>query len=48
MWKAGVNLEIVLTELPLVSELYQFGGTPDALAVILSGSMTLLDWKASR
>jgi hypothetical protein len=40
-----VQLEILETETPLVSELHGFGGTFDALAII-SGKVALLDWKS--
>ncbi len=43
-WRLGVNLQILDTERPLVSELHQFGGTYDAIAMV-NGAVTLLDWK---
>lgn len=45
-WKAGVKLEIIETEMQMVSEVYRYGGTPDALAR-LNGELILLDWKTS-
>lgn len=45
-WRKGVNLEIIDTERPLVSELHRFGGTYDALCMV-DGLVTLLDWKTS-
>jgi hypothetical protein len=45
-WRAQVNLEIIETETPLVSESNLFGGTFDALANI-HGKPYLLDWKSS-
>jgi hypothetical protein len=45
-WRHGVNLEIIDTERPLVSELHRFGGTYDALCMV-DGLVTLLDWKTS-
>jgi len=45
-WRTMVDLEIVDTELPLVSEKHGFGGTLDAIAV-LNNRRVLLDWKAS-
>lgn len=43
-WRAQVRLVIVRTETPLVSELHEFGGTYDALA-LCDGAPVLLDWK---
>jgi hypothetical protein len=43
-WRLAVNLTIVDTERPLVSELHQYGGTYDALAIV-DGEPVLLDWK---
>jgi hypothetical protein len=45
-WRGQVKLEIIATELPLVSEMWHFGGTTDCLALV-NGTMTVLDWKAS-
>lgn len=45
-WRAQVKLEIIATEVPLVSEAHKFGGTFDALARI-NGKLRLLDWKTS-
>lgn len=46
MWSRSVNLEIVATEIPLVSANLRIGGTIDALAII-NGELCLLDWKSS-
>lgn len=45
-WAAMVSLEVVATEVPMVSELHRFGGTPDCVARI-NGHVCLLDWKTS-
>ena len=45
-WRSQVELEIVETEVPLVSEKHRFGGTLDAVA-ILNGERVLFDWKTS-
>lgn len=45
-WSRVMKVDYVATETPIVSELYQFGGTPDAIAKI-DGRMMLLDWKTS-
>jgi hypothetical protein len=44
-WKQQTNLQVVEAETPLVSKVYRFGGTPDAMAV--RGELSLLDWKTS-
>lgn len=43
-WAAVVRLEIVATEIPLVSEALKFGGTLDAIGLV-DGVLSLLDWK---
>lgn len=43
-WANQSRLEIVATELQLVSEEYRYGGTPDAIG-LLDGKHVLLDWK---
>jgi len=45
-WAKMTRLEIIATEMPLVSEQYQYGGTPDAIGT-LGGELFLLDWKTS-
>jgi hypothetical protein len=44
-WRSQTNLEVVETETPLVSRVYRYGGTPDAMAI--KGELSLLDWKTS-
>ena len=46
-WFAGTRIKIVATEMPLVSEIHRFGGTPDGLGEEVSGAFCLLDWKSS-
>lgn len=45
-WHAGQRLELIATEVAMVSEEHRFGGTLDAVAVI-AGKLCLLDWKTS-
>lgn len=45
-WAAMSNLEIVDQEMQLVSEIYRFGGTPDAIGRV-GGELCLIDWKTS-
>jgi predicted RecB family nuclease len=47
LWFESNSLEIVDTEMTLVSEKYRFGGTPDALGKTPQGDFALLDWKTS-
>ena len=44
-WQDSTNMVIVEQEMPMVSEKYQFGGTPDAIMV--RGELALGDWKTS-
>ncbi len=44
-WAGQSKLEIVETEVPLVSEKYRFGGTRDG--VLVSGKRAIADWKTS-
>jgi hypothetical protein len=46
-WFEGGRMQIVATEVPLVSELYRYGGTIDAVARDGKGRLCLLDWKSS-
>ena len=39
-----MKVDYVLTETPMVSEEYAYGGTPDAVGHV-DGRMALLDWK---
>lgn len=45
-WATQVNLEVIATEIPLISEKHRFGGTLDAVARV-AGQVVLLDWKTS-
>ena len=46
-WEKGHNLKGTLIETPLVSEIFQFGGTPDWYG-LLDDIPTLLDFKTSK
>jgi hypothetical protein len=46
-WFQGSRIDLVETEMHLVSQRYRFGGTPDAVGRI-KGQLTLLDWKTSK
>lgn len=46
-WRANTRIEIIGTELPLVSERHQYGGTLDAVGRDADGRVVLLDWKTS-
>lgn len=45
-WSRQTKIEVLDQEMGLVSELFGFGGTPDAVAH-LDGKLVLLDWKTS-
>jgi hypothetical protein len=47
LWFESTNIEIVDTEMALVSEKHRFGGTPDALGKTPAGDYVLLDYKTS-
>ena len=46
-WFDGTRIDLVETEMHLVSREYRFGGTPDAVGRI-KGKVCLLDWKTSK
>lgn len=46
-WFDSNKFEIVEQEVQLVSEVYKYGGTPDAVALDSKGRLVLLDWKTS-
>ena len=43
-WKKQVKFEVIHSEIHLVSEIYQYGATPDCIAEI-NGKLSLFDWK---
>src|SRR5579863_6768718 len=45
-WRESVKLEILSTEVPLISEKHRYGGTYDALALV-NGRLMLMDWKSA-
>ncbi len=45
-WEKQSKLNIIQQEMPLVSEKYRFGGTPDAIGE-MDGKLCLVDWKTS-
>ena len=47
LWENQSHLTVVEQEMSLVSEMYRFGGTPDAIAMI-GKAPCLLDWKSSK
>lgn len=46
-WRSQHSLTPIAQEIPLVSERYQFGGTPDLIAMV-DGRRCLLDFKTSK
>lgn len=45
-WKVSSRVDIIQSEIPLVSERYQFGGTLDGIG-LLNGAYCLIDFKTS-
>jgi hypothetical protein len=45
-WRASTRLEIIASEVSLVSEEHRFGGTLDAIGTV-NGELALIDWKSS-
>lgn len=45
-WASMSRLEVLHQELPLVSEVHRFAGTPDAIGLV-NGKLCLVDWKTS-
>jgi hypothetical protein len=46
-WFESNKFKVIEQEVQLISEQYQFGGTPDAIAEDSKGRIVLLDWKTS-
>lgn len=46
-WFESNKFKVIEQEVQLISELYQYGGTPDAIAEDSKGRIVLLDWKTS-
>lgn len=44
-WADQSKLTTAATEIPMVSETYRFGGTPDA--ILVNGKLSMGDWKTS-
>lgn len=47
MWKASTRLEVVASEIPLVSETHRYGGCLDAI-VVFDGAAGILDFKSAK
>jgi hypothetical protein len=45
-WRTQHHVEVIAQETPLVSEAWQYGGTPDVVAVV-DGEVALIDFKAA-
>ena len=43
-WTEQTKMEVRTAEMPLISEEYRFGGTPDAV-LLVNGKLSLGDWK---
>ena len=50
-WLSQTTIKVVEQEMPMISEKYQFGGTPDAIGVLPDAKpdeFVLLDWKTGK
>lgn len=47
-WPGLTHIKVLWQETSLVSEVYKFGGTPDAIGIDTKGRYVLLDWKTSK
>lgn len=46
-WKGMMKIKIIMTEVPLISEAFQFGATIDCIAMVKK-SLCILDWKTGK
>jgi len=47
-WRDGAHIEIAPIEVPLVSEVYRYGGTPDANGCEHDDKLSMIDWKSAK
>lgn len=46
-WQRNNRIQVIRQEEQFVSELYEFGGCPDAMGIDADGRLCILDWKTS-
>ena len=46
-WADNNRIKVIKQEMEMTSELYQFGGCPDAMGIDNQGRLCILDWKTS-
>jgi len=46
-WQEDNRIKVIKQEMEMVSELYKFGGCPDALGIDSRNTLCILDWKTS-
>ena len=46
-WQEDNRIQVIKQEMEMVSEVYRFGGCPDALGIDSRGNLCILDWKTS-
>jgi hypothetical protein len=46
-WQEDNRIQVMKQEMEMVSEIYRFGGCPDALGIDSRGDLCILDWKTS-
>lgn len=47
LWESNSRIEIIATEIELVSEVHRFGGCPDAIGMDTQGRACIIDFKTS-
>jgi len=47
LWAESNRMQIIKQEMEMVSEIYKFGGCPDALGIDNQDKLCILDWKTS-
>lgn len=46
-WQSDSKITVISQEMEMVSEVYSYGGCPDAIGLDSKGQLCLLDWKTS-
>lgn len=46
-WQEDNRIQVIKQEMEMVSDLYRFGGCPDALGIDSRGNLCIMDWKTS-
>lgn len=46
-WQEDNRIQVIKQEMEMVSEVYRFGGCPDALGIDSRGNLCIMDWKTA-